>query len=148
MKEAGLLVKTDNNKATVKVDKKDECSKCGMCLFHKNASSVEFTVVNDVGAKEGDTVLIEMNSNSKLLGAVLAFFVPLLLIFISAIVTFAVIGEEIYMLVLSVGLVVIWYLILPIIDKRLKTWDKFCPKVIKVLKESEEEKTLSLEDNK
>ena len=137
MKEVGLVVKTEKDRAIVKVDKKDECSKCGMCLFPKNASSTLFSAVNEMGAKEGDTVLIEVTSNSKLLGAVLAFLVPLLLIMLSAVITFAVIGKELYMLVLSVGLVAIWYLILPIIDKKLKTWDKFSPSVIKILKECE-----------
>ena len=136
MKELGLLVQTEKNRGVVRVEKKDECSKCGMCLFPKNASSIEFTVNNEIGAKEGDTVLIEVTSNSKLLGAVLAFLVPLVLIFLSAILTFTIIGQEIYMLILSVGFIVVWYMILPIIDKRLKTWDKFCPKIIKVLNAS------------
>ena len=59
MIETGSVIKLKDKIATVKVDKKDECSKCGMCLFPKNASHVEFETLNQVGAKEGDTVTVE-----------------------------------------------------------------------------------------
>ena len=33
MNEIGVVVKTDKTRATVKVDKKDECSKCGSAII-------------------------------------------------------------------------------------------------------------------
>ena len=137
MRELGLVIKTEKGKATVKVDKKDECSRCGMCLFPKNATSVEFSVNNGVDAKEGDTVIIETKENSKLLGTVLAYLIPLILIAISAVITLTIIREEIYMLIISAVSIVIWYAILPSIDKKLKKSNAFAPDIIKILKNKE-----------
>ena len=41
MVEQGVVTAVKGNRATVRVDKKDECSKCGMCLFPKGASSID-----------------------------------------------------------------------------------------------------------
>ena len=68
MKEAGLVISIDGEYASVKVDKKDECSKCGMCLFPKNADSIEIRAENSFGAEVGDTVVIETQEDTKLLG--------------------------------------------------------------------------------
>ena len=139
MKEIGLVTKLDGKYAVVKVDKKDECSKCGMCLFPKNASSIDFRAKNKLGAVVGDQVIIENKENTKLLGAILAFLVPLILIGLSAVVTYAFIGQEIYMLILSVISIVLWYTILAIIDKKIKNSVKFSPEIIAIEKKIEGE---------
>ena len=50
MTESGKVVKTEGKYATVRIDKKDECGKCGMCLFAANASYTEMRARNDAGA--------------------------------------------------------------------------------------------------
>ena len=137
MIETGSVIKTRENLATVKVDKKDECSKCGMCLFPKNASHVEFEALNGVGANEGDTVVIESKKDYKLLGAILAFLVPLLLIGISAIITYFFIGIEIWLLILSVILIVLWYTVLVVIDKRLKLKTGYTHVITKIVEKGD-----------
>jgi positive regulator of sigma E activity len=133
MKELGFVIKTEKGRATVKVDKKDECSRCGLCLFPKNATSVEFSVNNGVGAKEGDTVMIETKENSKLLRTLRAFLVPLILTAIAAVITLTIIKEETYMLIISAVSIAIWYAILPSIDKRLKKSNAFAPDIIQII---------------
>lgn len=136
MIEQGKVVKTRGDVATVKIDKKDECGKCGMCLFPKNASSIEIEADNSVGAAEGQTVVIETSDEIKLIGVFLAFIVPLLLIGVAVAVTYFIIGTEIWMLILSVIFVVLWYTVLAFIDKKFKTLKRFSAKIIKI-KENE-----------
>ena len=133
MKEVGLVVAVDKNFATVKVDKKDECSKCGMCLFPKNADSIEIRAEKSLGASVGDTVVFEKAENANLLGALLVFLVPLILIGLSAVIAYIFIKKEIWVLILSVIFIVMWYTMLAIIDKRLKNSQKFCAKVVSVI---------------
>lgn len=129
MREVGVITKVDGEMATVKVDKKDECAKCGLCLFPKNASSIEIDAKNPIGASVGDTVSFKRQKDGKLLGSILVFLVPLLLIGLSALITYLFIKIEIWMLILSVILIVLWYTILAFIDKKLKiTFD--CASVI------------------
>lgn len=137
MIETGSVIKLKDKIATVKVDKKDECSKCGMCLFPKNASHVEFETLNQVGAKEGDTVMIESKKDFKLLGAVLTFLIPLLLIGVSALITYFFIGIEIWLLILSVILIILWYTVLVVIDKKLKNKIGYTHIITKIIDEGD-----------
>ena len=127
MKEFGIVTAVDKNRATVKVDKKDECSKCGMCLFPKGANAVEFNAKNDLDAKVGDKVLIETEKDGKLIGAILAFLVPLILIGVSALIGYLVIKSEIWILILSLVLIIAWYVVLSLIDKKIGKTVSFSP---------------------
>lgn len=133
MQEVAIIKSIQQEKAILTVNKKDECSKCGMCLFPKNASAIEFTADNNVGAKQGDTVLIEVKDAGKLPALLLVFLVPLLLILLSTVVALTIIKAEIWALWLSVISLVLWFLVLPLIDKALKKSTKFSVDIIKVI---------------
>lgn len=120
MTEKGIVVAVDKKGATVEIAKKEECSKCGLCAFPKNANKIKVYAENKVGAKKGDTVIIERNSGTSLLGVLLAFLVPLLLIGVAIGVNYLFIKNEIWILILSVIFIVLWYTILALIDKKLK----------------------------
>ena len=130
MQEQGLVVKIEGNTATVRVDKKDECSKCGMCLFPKNASHIDFEAQNDLGVVKGDTVIIQTQKEGKLLGVLLAFLVPLILVGAGVLLGLLVFGNELVALGISVVLVIVWYVVLSFIDKKLKKSMGFKPTII------------------
>ncbi len=134
MREIGIVTEVDGKNAIVRVDKKDECSKCGMCLFPKNANHIDFPAENALCAKVNDLVEIETTKDAKLLGAILVFLVPLILIGISALITYLFSISEICTLIFSVIFIILWYTILAIIDKRLKNKTGFCPRIVSILK--------------
>ena len=138
MKELAKVTAVKGTRATVSVDKKDECSKCGMCLFPKNASSVDFSAVNTVGAEVGDMVTIEKREGGNLIGALLAFLVPLILIGVSVIIGYTVLNSEIWILALSVIFIILWYTILAVIDKKLKNTLKFSVEIVEITKKGED----------
>lgn len=131
MTEEGIVKSADGKIAVVTLDKKTECSRCGMCVFPKNANKVDIRAVNRAGAKAGDTVVIEKNEDGKLAGALLAFMVPLFLIAVAAVIGF-IVGKEIWILLLSLIFIALWYTILAIIDKKLAFLNKFCAVVVKI----------------
>lgn len=133
MREVGKVTKVDGEFALVKVDKKDECSKCGMCAFPKNANSITFNAKNTVNAKVDDEVIIETVKDTKLLGAVLVFLIPLLLIGLSYLITDLFLSNEIWVLIFSVIFLVLWYTILAVIDKALKKKPNFCPQIVEII---------------
>lgn len=133
MKEVAKVIKTDKDLAVVYVEKKDECSKCGMCLFPANAKGLEINAKNPINAKTDDTVLIEMGEKGKLLGVFLAFIVPLLLIGLSFVINAFTLKNEIFTLILAVGLVIVWYFILPFFDRKIKNKDNYCAEIISVI---------------
>ena len=134
MQEIGKVSKTEGKYAIVKVQKKDECSKCGMCLFPKNASEIEFRAKNTVLAKEGDDVLINTsNERGKLVGILLVFLVPLLLIGLAVLIEKLFIKNEIFILPISIGLIVVWFFMLSFIDKKIAKNDKYVCEIIEIL---------------
>ena len=139
MKEQGVVTAVKGNRATVKVDKKDQCSKCGMCLFPQNASSVNFDSINTVNAKVGDQVIIESKKEANLLGVILAFLVPLILIGLAVLINWLFIGKEIYVLVISLPSIAVWYVILAFIDKKIKKFSAYRTEITQIIIKSKGE---------
>ncbi len=148
MKEVAKVKSVDNDLTTVYLEKKDECSKCGMCLFPANAKGVTMNAKNTVNAREGDDVIIEIKDDGKLLGIFLAFIVPLILIGLSFLVNWLFIKNEIYTLIIAVISIVIWYVVLSFIDKKLKKNDKYGAEIITVLKTKIQEKQSNTNEEK
>ena len=138
MREVGKVIAVKGNFATVSVQKRDECSKCGLCLFPKNASTVEFNAQNSLNAKVEDVVVIETVERTKFLGIVLAFLVPLVLIGAMVLVSFAFPNAEIWIVIASVILITLWYTILVFIDKVLAKNKKFATTIVEIIKEKKE----------
>ena len=141
MTESGKVVKTEGKYATVRIDKKDECGKCGMCLFAANASYTEMRARNDAGAAVGDEAVVETAESGKTLSAVLVFLVPLLLIVLAAAIGLFIIGKEIWILLLSLIFIISWYTILGLFDKKLRKSDKFCARIVRITAKGEKDDT-------
>lgn len=138
MRDEATVTEIKGSTVTVKLEKKDECDKCGMCLFPKNAKHVYLKADNKLGAKEGDVVMVESSSNAALIGAILVFLVPLVFIGIATLINYLFIKKEIWILIISVILIVLWYTVLAGIDKKLSRKSGFKPKIIEIIKEDKE----------
>ncbi|MBE5737579.1 MAG: hypothetical protein E7348_04175 [Clostridiales bacterium] len=139
MKEVGIVSKIQKDIATVEVDKKDECSKCGMCLFPQGVNAIAFNANNKVGAKLGDTVVIERYADGGFLSAVLVFLVPLILIGLSVFLGLCIIKWQLSVLILSLSLIILWYIILSKIDKILKRKWGYKTVVVEILRSNNNE---------
>ena len=138
MRESAKVISVKGGRAVVEIDKSDKCSKCGMCLFPKNASSVKMDAKNPIGAVEGDTVVVETIGGTQVLAILLCFVVPLLLIGVAFLLNYLVINSDLITVGVSVLLVVLWYTILAIIDKKLSKIGKFGGCIVKILQEGGE----------
>ena len=134
MQEIGIVSKVEKDIAVVKVDKKDQCSKCGMCLFPQGVNSVEFNASNKANAKVGDTVVIERNADGSFLSTILVFLVPLILIGLSVVLGLYIIKWQLSVLILSITLIILWYIILSKIDKILKRKWGYKTVLVKILR--------------
>ena len=139
MKEIAKVKSLYGNNAIVTIDKKDACSKCGLCVFPKNASEIEVFASNSVKAKEGDLVMVDRKEDGKFLASVLVFLVPILLILLSTALAYLVMEKEIWTLYFSLIFIVLWYLSLYFIDKRLKKSKKFATEIIQIINEKNKE---------
>ena len=128
------MVSVSGNIAKVSVDKKDECSKCGLCLFKEGLGKAEFSAFNDAHAEVGDNVVIEREKSFGLFSVVLAFFVPLLLIGVSVLINYLFVGWELFIPICSVSLIAVWYVILSFLDKKIKNKARFVSRVTEIIK--------------
>ena len=132
MRERGVVTEIRGNTFVVSVNKKDECSRCGLCLFKDGADKTEFYVNSEKGVSVGDTVEIERSERGRFSGVMLAFFVPLLLIGLAVAINYLFIKNEIWILVLSVFFIALWYALLAVLDKRFKTSAVFNARIVSV----------------
>ena len=133
MQEIGKVSKIEGKYAFVKVPKKDECNKCGMCLFPKNAQEIEIRAKNPLSAEVGDVVEIKNSSDgAKTIGTMLVFLVPLLLIGLAVLIEKLFIKNEIYILLLSLAFILSWFVILSLIDKKIAKKDKFVSEIVRI----------------
>lgn len=139
MREMGVVTEINGKTTVVSVDKKDECSRCGLCLFKEGTNKAEFFVRSEADVSVGDTVEIEGSEKGKLVGAILVFLVPLLLIGVAVALNYLFIKSEIWILVLSVITIALWYMTLAFLDKRLKLSGTFNARIVSLITKAQTE---------
>lgn len=139
MREFGEVVKTEKNLAVVKIDRKSECEKCGMCGMKTGMSFVEVNSTNTVNAKTGDKVIIETGNGVKFVAVLFTFLIPLILLAVSIILGYLFIKNELYILLVCLGTLVVWYTILGFLDKKFARLRGFCPEIIQIIGENKDE---------
>ncbi|AGB42014.1 Positive regulator of sigma E activity [Halobacteroides halobius DSM 5150] len=75
MKRFAQVIDVKGQTATVRVTKHSSCDKCGEC---SNADDLTLTVTNDIEAKAGDMVTLEMKGSNISSAAVVVYLVPIL----------------------------------------------------------------------
>ena len=119
MKETGTITKISDKTVTVKVKRRNECSKCGLCGMKDGQSEMDFIASygdyqNNLAV--GDTVVVESAKDLKFISYLLVFIIPLCLIGLSLFIGYAFFSETVA-LIASICSVIGWYVVLAFIDK-------------------------------
>ena len=75
MREEGIVVSSSGPTATVRFVKGEHCDSCRVCEAFGEGSA-ELVARNDVGARAGDRVLVEIPARDVVSGSFLIFIVP------------------------------------------------------------------------
>lgn len=107
--------------ATVQIKKTSacshDCSECSTCT----APVYEVQVLNPVGAKKGDRVLIEADSKKILMLSFLLYMLPVFLMIMAAAVCYCFDVPALYTVLIFALLFSGWFLIIRYANKKLKT---------------------------
>ena len=90
--EQGIVIKTDAGDAWVKTVKTGACEGCSAkaaCHASGSGEEMEVKVINEVGAKAGDRIVLSFDTGSLLKATFLLYIFPILLLLLGA-----VIGQE------------------------------------------------------
>lgn len=79
MEHKAIVIKTEDGKAQVSVLREEACAHCAGRVVCGTAKRLTVTAKNPIGAKEGDTVIIERPSERVLGYAALVFLAPVAL---------------------------------------------------------------------
>lgn len=78
MRETGIVKSVDGESCICAVKRKSACGEnCATCKAVCGSREHNFTATNKVGAKKGDTVVIEMGTGKVLSAAFLVYILPL-----------------------------------------------------------------------
>lgn len=81
LREVGQVVELAGPLAKVIVKRRGSCESCGACGIGGRAE-MSFMLKNDIGARVGDRVLIEMRSKALFKAAFLTYSIPLIIMII------------------------------------------------------------------
>lgn len=120
MKETGVVLKTDGETAVVSVKRKSACGdNCAMCTSACTAESHRAKVINELGAKAGDTVILDADSSKVLKGALVLYLLPVVLMIAAYIIAEEMTKSSGIAIASSLLSLVVSYCIIKLFDKRL-----------------------------
>jgi sigma-E factor negative regulatory protein RseC len=115
----GLVLEVLGNEAKVQISKSSacghDCTSCGAC----SNPTYEITVLNPIGAKNGDSVEIETRTSSVLGVSFLLYILPVFILIISALVCESYNLGYYSILVFGV-LLCVWYTAIKLLNKKIK----------------------------
>lgn len=79
MKQKAVVIETHGDKATVSVLREEACAHCAGRVVCGTARTMTASVENPIGARVGDSVIVESADNSPLLYMALIFLAPVVL---------------------------------------------------------------------
>ena len=139
MTESAQVVACEGEKCVVRINRRSACEKCRMCAFPDKAPHLDLTLDNPVGASEGDWVEVDMSGNRVLLSSVVVYLIPLFLAGIGLWLGTLFFKKIIFQLLCCLTGVAIGYIIVVIIDRKIKNRKDFVPVITKIiLTESDE----------
>jgi sigma-E factor negative regulatory protein RseC len=135
MEETGTVIEVHDQIALVSTVAKGACHSCsarGICHLGGEKTMVAETW-NRLGAKEGDTVRIMLSSRSVLGAALLLYAVPLAALLVGFFLGQALIGHQLWAMLLGFLLMAAAYTIIRVIDRRLSRTEKLRPEIVEIL---------------
>ncbi len=141
MIEVGKVIDIENGNAKVYIDRQAACGDCGACQIGRDNLNMIINVENRAGAKIGDFVEIQLNTENFLTASFILYGIPLLgLIFGISIgyYGFKILGysektSQVIAAVLGLLLLSLSYLIIKSNEFKIKEIKKFKPLLVKII---------------
>jgi len=136
MEEEGLVLEIEGRAAKVQIEPKAACGFCHACSMGLDNKMI-IEAENEIGAKVGERVKIEVAAPHYLIAVLVVFIFPLMGLVIGCIIGQKIFGTELASICFGMaGLILSFGIIYGLncwIDKRPKRKSKLNPKIIKVI---------------
>jgi sigma-E factor negative regulatory protein RseC len=126
----GIVISTNGTNAKVRFLRGSACAHCGACLS-VGESEMEVSLPNTLGAKVGDRISVDLSPKRVVQASLLAYAVPLALL-IGGVLLGSRISDWLG-LALGVGACAVSFLILRLVDRRIRKKQSFQPRMEYIL---------------
>jgi sigma-E factor negative regulatory protein RseC len=135
LKQIGIVISTDNNKTLVSVKRSTSCGdNCSSCSGSCKLLSHQVEVINNINAREGEWVELELEDSKILFAAFLIYIVPIIFFFIGYGISESIFRNSLIDIIIGLILSSIVYTYIKRYDKKHKKNNKYIPKIIRTIK--------------
>lgn len=141
MKSLGKVISIDGNNARVQLKRSSACGdSCGSCKGGCTPTTTVIEISNNIGAKVGQTVEVEMNDNTFMKAVGISYMFPLIMLIVGTSIGYGMydsleikISQEIFSFLVGMAFITISYFIVNRIDKKHRESGKFKLTITKIL---------------
>lgn len=138
MKEMGQIVHVESEVATVRIQRRASCGSCTACGMAKGQNEMYLKVANDLDAKLGDWVELDLKSVSFLKATTIIYLIPLISLIIGVIIGYFIAGffsanAELYGAVGGISFTILSFLGIRVMDPRFSKSGEYSPKMVSII---------------
>ncbi|WP_053957031.1 SoxR reducing system RseC family protein [Inediibacterium massiliense] len=141
MNQVGKVIEVlEDHRAQVLMRKHSACGECGACQYGQENMNLKIIAMNQVNAKEGDTVEVNLETQNVLGAAFIAYVIPLVALLVGVIGTSFILPKtgftgnvEVYSIVVGFILTIIAFGFIKLNENSFKKQDKYVPVISKVV---------------
>ncbi|MDU6114909.1 MAG: SoxR reducing system RseC family protein [Paeniclostridium sordellii] len=141
MNQRGYIIElVDGTTAKIKMQKHSACATCGKCASSTDKKDIIVEVDNNIGAKVGDYVEVNMDSVNVIKAAAIVYIVPLIALLGGTIVSYGVfnfidigMNKEVLSGFIGIVLTIISYLLIKSKDRKFRESRNYIPIITKVI---------------
>lgn len=132
MREEGIVTATEDGIATVLIKRKSACGdNCATCKATCSAGERSVAAKNDLGAKIGDRVSVEMDTGKILKTAFLVYILPLFVFFASYMIGDKFFNNQEIAMCTALIPAALVFCVLMIYDRKKK--DAYIPRIVEII---------------
>jgi sigma-E factor negative regulatory protein RseC len=132
MEEKAVVVEVKGRSARLEIERNSACKTCQACSSGQGRAMF-IMVKNEVGAKKGDRVNLEINSTSVLRGAFLIYLLPSLGLILGTLLTSQVTGSVVMEALGSIAGFTISIILVCFYLRKIELKGSFIPRITRIL---------------
>ncbi|MFQ9311370.1 MAG: SoxR reducing system RseC family protein [Paraclostridium sordellii] len=141
MNQRGYIIElVDGTTAKIKMQKHSACAACGKCASSTDKKDIIVEVDNNIGAKVGDYVEVNMDSVNVIKAAAIVYIVPLIALLGGTIISYGILNfidigmnKEVLSGFIGIVLTLISYLLIKSKDRKFRESRNYIPIITKVI---------------
>lgn len=131
-----------NNKAKILMRKHSACGDCGACQHGKENMDINIIALNEIDAKVGEFVEVNMETQNVLSAAFIAYVIPLIVLIIGVAGGSFLLGKigfngniEIYSIFIGLFGMAITFIMIKLYENQLNNDKRYMPSISRIIKE-------------